>query len=103
GPRVLEEDYLLAIVNALEVPLSADALLERVDVAALLAGEARRLSAGARRDLLRQRQSYFEDDLVVAAYDRAFLLEPRGDSDVADVIDVANAQLLELRYYDELL
>ena len=29
--------------------------------------------------------------------------EPRRDSDVADVLEVANAQLLELRYYDELL
>ena len=31
------------------------------------------------------------------------LYEPRGDSDVMDVLEVANAQLLEMRYYDELL
>jgi hypothetical protein len=39
----------------------------------------------------------------VLTWDRAFIYEPRGDSDVADVLEVANAQLLEMRYYDELL
>src|SRR5690606_34853555 len=32
-----------------------------------------------------------------------FVWDPAGESDVADVLEVANAQLLELRYYDELL
>jgi hypothetical protein len=52
---------------------------------------------------LRQRFSWYEDDLVVLTWDRAFIYEPRGDSDVMDVLDVANAQLLEMRYYDQLL
>ncbi|MEP7042960.1 MAG: hypothetical protein ABI843_07845 [Dokdonella sp.] len=99
----LEEDYLLAVVQELGEPLSAAALQERVDLVPLLSGEQRRLSDGARRDLLRQSFSYYEDDLVVLTWDRAFIYEPRGDSDVADVLEVANAQLLELRYYDELL
>ena len=46
---------------------------------------------------------YYADDLVVLTWDRAFIYEPRGDSDVMDVLDVANAQLLEMRYYDQLL
>jgi hypothetical protein len=69
----------------------------------LLSGERRALSEAARRDLLRQTFSYYVDDLVVLTWDRAFIYEPRGDSDVIDVLEVANAQLLELRYYDELL
>ena len=52
---------------------------------------------------MRQRFSYYTDDLVVLTWDRAFIYEPRGDSDVMDVLEVANAQLLEMRYYDELL
>ncbi|MFC4822118.1 hypothetical protein [Dokdonella ginsengisoli] len=99
----LEEDYLLAVVHAFGEPLTATALLDRVDLVPLLSGETRRLSESARRDLLRQSHSYYEDDLVVLTWDRAFIYEPRGDSDVADVLEVANAQLLELRYYDELL
>ncbi len=69
----------------------------------LLSGESRPLSEGAKKDLLRYRGSYFEDDLVVLTWDRAFVCEPRGDSDVVEVLEMANAQLLEFRYYDELL
>ena len=36
-------------------------------------------------------------------WDRAFLVEPEGDTDVADVLQVANAQLLEMLHYDQLL
>jgi hypothetical protein len=99
----LEEDYLLAEVREFTEPLRADELQARVDLAPLLSGETRALSAAARRDLLRRSFSYYEDDLVVLTWDRAFIYEPRGDSDVADVLEVANSQLLELRYYDELL
>ena len=99
----LEEDYLLAIVEQFDAPLTAAELAERIDLVPLLSGERRALSDSARRDLLRQSFSYYVDDLVVLTWDRAFIYEPRGDSDVIDVLEVANAQLLELRYYDELL
>ncbi len=99
----LQEDYLLGVVNQWSEPLSAAEIERRVDLVPLLSGEQRPLSPSARQELLRQRHSYYEDDLVVLTWDRAFIYEPRGESDVADVIEVANAQLLELRYYDELL
>lgn len=99
----LQEDYLLAIVQAFDEPLDAAALRERVDLAAMLSGETRPLSDGARRDLLAHSYSYYTDDLVLLTWDRAFVYEPRGDADVADVIEVANAQLVEFRYYDALL
>lgn len=100
---VLEEDYLLGVVNRLDEPLSAEALQGRVDLVLLLAGEQRPLSDGARGDLLRNRFSYYTDDLVALTWDRAFVYEPRHDTDVIDVLEVANAQLLEMRFYDELL
>lgn len=99
----LEEDYLFAVVNAFDTPLSAAELQERIDLAPLLSGEKRALSDTARQDLVRQRFSYYTDDLVVLTWDRAFIYEPRGDSDVIDVLEVANAQLLEMRSYDALL
>lgn len=99
----LQEDYLLGVVQAFDEPLDAATLRERIDLAALLSGETRPLSEGARRDLLAHGYSYYADDLVLLTWDRAFVYEPRGDSDVADVIEVANAQLVEFRYYDTLL
>ncbi|MBK1661900.1 hypothetical protein E2C05_20815 [Paracraurococcus ruber] len=99
----LEEDYLLAVVERLEAPLTAEALLEQVDLIPLLTGETRPLAPGARAELLRQRFSWYTDDLVVLAWDRAFVLEPRAETDVLDVLEMANAQLLEMRFYDELL
>ena len=99
----LQEDYLLAVVDAFDTPLTAEELLGRADLVPLLSGETRPLAEGARGDLLRQRFSYHPDDLVVLTWDRAFIYEPQRETDVADVLEIANAQLLEMRTYDEML
>ncbi|HKJ93622.1 MAG TPA: hypothetical protein VJ957_10650 [Longimicrobiales bacterium] len=99
----LEEDFLIATVRSTRPALPAEDLLRLIDPVPLLSGETTPLSDGARAELLRNRFSYYTDDLAILTWDRALLVEPRGDTDVADVLEVANAQLLELRYYDELL
>ncbi|WP_430392135.1 hypothetical protein [Dyella sp. 20L07] len=99
----LHEDYLLGLVHALDGVSSTVHLHDDIDLVPLLSGESRPLSEQARQELLRQRFSYYADDLAVLTWDRAFIYEPRDDSDVVDILEVANAQLLELRYYDELL
>jgi hypothetical protein len=100
---LLEEDYLIGTVRAFDAAPSADELLRCIDLVPLLSGEERPLSEDVRRELLRHQFSYYADDLAVLTWDRAFIYEPRGDSDVLDVIDIANAQLLEMRYYQRLL
>lgn len=102
-PSTVWEDYLIATVRQFDVAIPAVEIPTRLDLVPLLSGETRRLSEAARHDLLRSRYSFYEDDLVVLTWDRAFIVEPRGDSDVADVLEVANAQLLQMRYYDERL
>jgi hypothetical protein len=99
----LEEDYLVATVHQFGAPVPASAIGREIDLVPLLSGETRKLAEGAQADLLQRRFSYYTDDLVVLTWDRAFIYEPRRDTDVADVIEVANAQFLEMRYYDELL
>jgi hypothetical protein len=94
-PVGLELEPVPVIVAGREIQAAASA--------PLLSGEQRPLSESARQDLLRHRFSYYTDDLVALTWDRAFIYEPRGDSDVMHVLEVANAQLLEMRYYDELL
>ena len=74
------------------------------DISRLLLGEPRPLAATARKDLLSPRLSYFEDDLAVLTWGSALVVEPvRGDTDVQYVLEFANAQLLELRWYDAIL
>ena len=102
-PRRMEEDYTAVTVRELDPPLSAAELLRAVDLVPLLTHESRPMAEAARRDVLRHAHSYYVDDLVVLTWDRAFILEPWEDDDVADVLEVANAQLLELRFYDALL
>lgn len=99
----LDEDHLIATVHSFNEPMDAERLMETVDLTEVLTGDTRPLSRAAKKDLLSRNFSYYVDDLVVLTWDRAFIYEPRGDSDVADVIEVANAQLVEMRYYDLLL
>lgn len=106
--QLLEEDYLYAVVDRFHRPLTGADVLAQADVAALLSGEIasgdpRALSPQSSAELMRSAFSYFQDDLVVVTWDRAFVYDPRRDADVIDIIEVANAQLLEMRYYDELL
>jgi hypothetical protein len=99
----LVEDYLVATVTHFSEAVPATAFGRDIDLVPLLSGETRDLAESARADLLSRRFSYYTDDLVVLTWDRAFVYEPRGETDVADVIEVANAQFLQMRYYDELL
>jgi hypothetical protein len=99
----LVEDYLVATVHTFAESVAAASIGRDIDLVPLLSGETRPLAESARADLLSRRFSYYTDDLVVLTWDRAFIYEPRRETDVADVIEVANAQFLQMRYYDELL
>ena len=101
------EDYLVYRVARLVRPDGSTAppeLLGDEDVVPLLLDESRPLSRGARRELLPHRFSYYPDDLAILTWDNALIVEPRPhDTDVQFLLEFANAQLLELRYYDALL
>jgi hypothetical protein len=80
------------------------AVLRDLDVAPLLLGEERHLSDDARRALLPYWFSYYVDDLAILTWNNALVVEPAGGgTDVELILEFANAQLLELRYYDALL
>jgi hypothetical protein len=102
GSSVIQEDYQLLVVDAFAEPPHGD-LRQAMDLVPLLAADARPLSADTRDALLRHAFAYRADDCVVITRDRAFLYQPDGDAGVAAVLEVANAQLLELRYYSALL
>ncbi len=103
----LHEDYTVFRVAHVRgtdgAPLDAEALAA-LDVVPLLLNETRPLSADARRELLPHRFSYYGDDLAILTWDNALVVEPgEQDTDLQYILEFANAQLLELRYYDALL
>ena len=100
-----DESYTVVFVEELSEPVTADQLLERVDIARLLLGETDEveLSQAERDDVLRQRFQYSERDLTVVDWNGAFVYEPSGSPDIPDVLEIANAHLLEFRYYDDQL
>jgi hypothetical protein len=103
----ITEQYVVYRVTTLQnsdgVSITPDGLTDD-DIATLLVREARELSQPARRKLLPHRFSYYADDLTVITWDSALIVEPSvQDRDVEYVIEFANAQLLQLRVYDEML
>ena len=103
----VSEDYTVFRVTRAEhadgTPARAD-VIGALDVAPLLLGEPRPLSAEARRELLPHRFSYCVDDITILTWENALVAEPGDhDTDVQYVLEFANAQLLELRYYDAIL
>jgi hypothetical protein len=103
--ELLSEDYLVfAVTGADRAP--ADDLLAAhgAEIAQLLRGERERLSAPEREEVLRHRISYFATDLIVPTWNAAFVYDTEaGAQAVLDIIEFANSQLLEFRYYDQLL
>jgi hypothetical protein len=102
----LSEDYVVFAVTALDPPLAADELLERhgEEIALLLRGERHALSRQEQEAILRHRLSYLADDLVVPTWSAAFVYDTEAGARAAmEILEFANSQLLQFRYYDELL
>ncbi len=75
----------------------------RWDPAPLLLAETEPLSDQFRREVLANSFSYGKDDLTVITWDSALVYDASGSADIPDLLEFANSQLLELRYYDHLL
>jgi hypothetical protein len=107
SPHLWEQDesYTVTFVEAFEGgPATADQVLARCDLARLLLGEkSATVSRQQRQDVLNHQHSYLTNDLAVIDWNSAFVYEPSGIPDIPDILEIANAQLLELRYYDDLL
>jgi len=104
--KFIQEDYLVYVVNMLDREQPADQLIaERGDqIAAMLRGERQTLSEQERGTILRHRISYLADDLVIPTWNAAFVYDtPTGAQAALEIVEFANSQLLESRYYDERL
>jgi len=100
-----EEDYLVVYVRSFQgdAPLGVNLLQSEYDFTALLMAEDFPLSDQVRRDVMRHAYAYSNEDLVVLTWETAFVYETDGTMDIPDLLEFANAQLLELQYFDELV
>jgi hypothetical protein len=102
----LTEDYLVYVVHQLDEPVAADQLLAAhgETIAAMLRGERQTLSAQENANIISHHLSYLQDDLVVPTWNAALVYDtPAGAQAALEIIEFANSQLLEFRYYDQLL
>ncbi len=100
------ESYTVILAESIRGNPGAEELLAHADgIARLLLGENGETPLFGREiDAVTQtRFSYTVNDLVVIDWNSAFVYEPSGSRDIPDLLEIANAQLLEFRYYDQRL
>ncbi len=99
------ENYTVLFAREFEGHPTAEQVLAEPGLARLLLGEQREkaLSKLEEAEVLEHHFSYTPHDLVVIEWNAALVYEPSGSEDIVDLMEIANAQLLELRYYDNVL
>ncbi len=105
-PARLSEDYVVFSVHEFARPLTSDVLLETYgdEIALLLRGERVALSRQEREEALRHRISYLANDLVIPTWSSALVYDTEAGAHAAlELLEYANSQLLQFRYYDDLL
>lgn len=106
GPEIKEdflEDYAVIYLEELGDGIKAREFLERYDPSRLLLYEARELSRSTSAEALRHSFSYYPEDLIIVHVDNALIIDPSGSFDLPDILEFANAQIFELRYYDKVI
>jgi hypothetical protein len=99
------EDYVIYFLQDVEgIEAGALQLFDKVDVPALILAEPKEhLSDQVRKQVRDGVSQYTRDDLALIDWNCALVIEPSGSMDVPAVLEFANSQLLEMRYYDDLL
>jgi hypothetical protein len=99
------EDYTLYFIEKLShTPEDLTTILDKEEIASLiLIEEKATLSQQITQRIYDSKLQYYKNDLALIDWNSAFVIEPTGSLDIPDVIEFALNQLLEMRYYDDLL
>ena len=105
-PNWLNEDYFVFQFN--EVPGAPTATeflkIHRGDIARIVRAETAPLSVEEQNEITQSFISYYPNDLVVIGWNAAVIYDtPAGAQTAIQLLEYANSQLLEFRYYDEML
>lgn len=103
NPSLFEEDYTIFFIESLDPETGIDKLFLHYDIPKLLLYEDRPLSEKVRDEITAMKFSYYTNDCTVLSWDSALIIEPSGEPEIADILEFAHAQLLELRYYDNIV
>lgn len=102
----LTEDYVVFSVNSTAQEMRAAPWLEAsgLEIAQLLRTELQPLSPQESDEVLRHRLSYLANDVVVLTWSTALVYDTEeGIQGALEMIEYSNSQLLQFRYYDDLL
>lgn len=99
------EDYTIYFFKTLPgAEINALSVFQSYDVYRLILSEnIETLSEQVKRGILDGAIQYSQNDLSVINWNSALIIEPTGSLDIPDVIEFALCQLLEMRYYDDVL
>lgn len=102
----LSEDYtIIHLQDTGEAPTAAELIARHGnEIARIVRGEQAELSPEETLELLGSRLSYYPDDLLVVGWTAAFIHDTAEDAaPTIQLLEYANTQLLEFRYYDAML
>lgn len=99
------EDYICYFFKKLDgCEKNAMEIFNRYDIFRLILSENNEnLSEQIKKTILDSTFQYSNDDIAVIDWNSALIVEPSGSLDIVDVIEFCLCQLLEMRYYDDLL
>jgi hypothetical protein len=98
------EDYVIYHIESFSHPLDLNAFasVNAQEIARILRAERQVLSEEEVQDALAARMSFGLEDLTIADWNAALIIDREGD-DVRAVLEYANVELLEMRYLDHKL
>ena len=102
----LNEDYFIFHLYAVpgSAPASEFVKTHAGDIARMVRGEINPLSNEEQAEILQSSISYYPSDLAVIGWNAAVIYDtPAGANTAIQLLEYANSQLLEFRYYDEML
>ena len=97
------EDYTIFFIERLDREIESSEFMKHYDPSRLLLYESGQISQHMKEETLKYSFSYYTNDIVILHLDNAFIIDPSGSSDILDILEFANAQILELRYYDHVI
>jgi hypothetical protein len=109
-PEWASEDYYIIELHQTSDadggPIEAKAMLAShgAEIAQIVRGEYQPLAESERLEVLQSSLSYYPCDLLVAGWVAALVYDtPAGAAPLIQLLEYANAQLIEFRHYDQLL